>query len=237
MLVESRLSTNAINLTGNELDNVLRGNNGANVVVGGGGRDVMVGYAGNDVYLVDSANDGVFDFAGEGFDVVYTRSDYALGASSEVEILSTEHWAGTAAIDLYGNGFTNTLQGNAGANLLNGGGGNDYLYGFGGDDRFAFTTALNASTNVDVLADFDPADDMILLGQSVFSALPAGALAAGAFTVGSAATAADHRIVYNSDAGALYYDADGSGAGAAVLFAYVAPGLEDLSHLNFQVTP
>ena len=46
-----------------------------------------------------------------------------------------------------------------------------------------------------------------------------GALPAGAFTTGSAATTADHRVVYNQATGELYYDADGNGAGTAALFA------------------
>ncbi|MFN0192824.1 MAG: cadherin domain-containing protein, partial [Aestuariivirga sp.] len=65
MFVE-RLQTNdpaaatAINLTGNELDNVIRGNAGQNVIRGNGGADIM--YAGadavRDTFVYASANDG-----------------------------------------------------------------------------------------------------------------------------------------------------------------------------------
>ena len=56
---------------------------------------------------------------------------------------------------------------------------------------------------------------MIHLDNAVFTGLAAGALAAGAFNTGAAASQADDRIIYNAATGALLFDADGSGAGAA----------------------
>ena len=52
--------------------------------------------------------------------------------------------------------------------------------------------------------------------------------------VGSAALDADDRIIYDQTTGLLYYDADGNGAGAAVLFAGVA-GLPALTAADFTV--
>ena len=69
------------------------------------------------------------------------------------------------------------------------------------------------------------ADDIIHLENAIFTALAAGALSAGAFATGAAASAAGHRIIYNSATGALMYDADGNGAGAAVQFATLSAGL------------
>jgi len=94
---------------------------------------------------------------------------------------------------------------------------------FGGTDTFAFTTALGA-TNVDRIADFNVVDDTIALDDAVFTGLATGALAAGAFVNGTAAADADDRIVYNSATGQILFDADGNGAGAAVLFATVSAG-------------
>lgn len=50
----------------------------------------------------------------------------------------------------------------------------------------------------------------------------------------SAATTADQRLVYNQSTGQLFFDADGNGAGAAVLFALVVPGTA-LTTASFEV--
>ena len=66
-------------------------------------------------------------------------------------------------------GSGNIVRGNAGNSVIAGGDGNDCLTGLGGQDRFLFNTALNAATNVDVVTDFNVADDTILLDQDIFS--------------------------------------------------------------------
>ena len=51
---------------------------------------------------------------------------------------------------------------------------------------------------------------------------------------GTAAQDADDRIIYDSATGQLYYDADGNGAGAQVLFANLNANLS-LSASDFTV--
>jgi Ca2+-binding RTX toxin-like protein len=217
MTTDWHAGTDAINLTGNELANVIYGNAGNNVLNGGGGVDAMIGWAGNDSFFVDNAGDTIFENAGEGSDRVFAGVSYTLGAGASVELMSTDWHAGTAAINLTGNALANAIYGNAGGNVLDGKQGNDALVGFGGADTFAFTTALGA-TNVDTIADFG-ADDVIALDDAVFSGLSLGALSASAFVTGSAAGDADDRIIYNQATGQLFYDADGNGGGAQMLFA------------------
>ncbi len=125
---------------------------------------------------------------------------------------------------LVGRGGDDTLNGADGADRLFGQLGNDRLTGGAGADFFYFTEALG-STNVDRITDFTAVDDTLVLENAIFTALAAGGLAAAAFTTGAAATSAAHRIIYNATNGQLLYDADGTGAGAAVQFATLTTGL------------
>jgi Ca2+-binding RTX toxin-like protein len=98
------------------------------------------------------------------------------------------------------------------------------LRGGGGSDRFYFDTSPNGSTNHDRISDFSVAADTVYLARSVFSALPLGSLASGTFRIGTAAGDASDRIVYDKGTGNIYYDPDGTGAAAKILFASVAAG-------------
>ena len=119
----------------------------------------------------------------------------------------------------------NTLLGNAGANVLDGSGGNDTLLGLGGADTFAFTTALGAG-NVDTIVDFVAGTDKIALDDAVFTGLGRSARSPPAPSSPAPPRGdADDRIIYNTATGALFFDADGNGAGAAVQFATLTPGL------------
>lgn len=113
------------------------------------------------------------------------------------------------------------LAGLAGNDTLNGGAGNDRLTGGAGRDNFDFNTALSATTNVDTIVDFNVAADTIRIDDSIFKAIgqTSGVLAAAKFYIGAAAHDADDRIIYDQASGALMYDADGNGAGAAIKFA------------------
>ena len=124
--------------------------------------------------------------------------------------------------------------------MLNGGAGSDWLSGGNAGDTFVFDSALGA-TNVDTIAGFDGAGsvslDQIQLASSVFSGLTSGVLASSAFESGSddLAGGAAVRILYNTTSGALFYDADGSGAGAAIQFAVLTNKPAGLAASDFVV--
>lgn len=133
---------------------------------------------------------------------------------------------------LSGDADNDTLSGDAGNDTLNGGGGNDVLYGGVGNDRvagavgsdyFVFNTKLSPSTNVDTIPDFNVAADTIRLDNAVMSGLGAtlGTLDSAKFWKSTSGLAhdADDRIIYETDTGKLFYDANGSAAGGGVHFA------------------
>ncbi|CAN5128864.1 hypothetical protein BH10PSE7_BH10PSE7_37430 [soil metagenome] len=248
--------TTAINLTGNNLAQQLDGNNGANILNGGGAADNMYGFDGNDSFIVDNSGDKVFEASGKGNDTVFANTSFTLADNQAIELLATGSVAGTTAINLTGNNLAQQLYGNNGANILNGGGGADSMYGFGGndsvsggigndtvsggagEDSFFFTTALNAQTNVDKIVDYSVAQDTIRLDDAIFTALGApgngGVLVAGHFHIGAAAADAGDRIIYNSNTGALLYDADGVNGSAAIKFAQLDTGLA-LTNADFMI--
>jgi Ca2+-binding RTX toxin-like protein len=252
------------NLTGSAYHDDLWGSDGVNVLSGGGGDDSLKGYGGADTlnggdgddylngmtgndsmnggngadtFIVDSSGDTVIDTSAGTFDIVRTSANYALGANADIESLRTTDDAGFGSIDLTGNASSQEIRGNAGNNMLAGGLGNDILTGLIGEDAFIFNTALGAG-NVDAITDYSVAQDQIRLDNATFTNLFATEgnwLTADEFRIGAAAADANDRIVYNSATGALFYDADGSGAGAAVQFASLTTGLALTSNEFFIV--
>jgi Ca2+-binding RTX toxin-like protein len=214
------------NLNGGDGNDALRGEAGNDNISGGAGADTMVGGFGSDTYAVDHWWDIVTESGGQGIDVVRTSVSYALTAGSDVEVLEASHQAGTGALVLLGNANGNIVRGNNGNNVIGGGNGNDELTGFGGQDSFLFSTALDETYNVDIITDFNVADDTIRLDDAVFSSgLGLGNIGSGEFVIGTAALDANDRIIYNSSTGALYYDSDANGSAAAIRFAVLSPGL------------
>jgi Ca2+-binding RTX toxin-like protein len=115
------------------LSNSISGNAGNNILDGKAGIDSMYGGAGNDTYFVDNAGDVVIENSGEGIDLVFASTHYALTAN--VENLSLQGDA-TTPLQGYGNDLVNFLTGTDGANLLNGLGGADIMAGGLGNDVY-----------------------------------------------------------------------------------------------------
>ncbi|UTS81397.1 M10 family metallopeptidase C-terminal domain-containing protein [Phaeobacter piscinae] len=127
-----------------------------------------------------------------------------------------------------GEAGADVLRGGRGNDLLDGGLMADTLIGGKGDDFFRFSTELGAD-NIDEIRDFDTASDTILLDSAIFTEVgEAGVLDFNAFHSSASGTALDgaDRIVYNSDSGALSYDADGIGGVDAIQFAQLQSGLQ-----------
>ncbi len=208
----------ASQLFGDAGRNLLIGGSGADLLDGRGDIDRMAGGAGDDIYVVDHRRDRIVEYAGGGSDLIRASSNYVL--SDQVEALML---TGTAAVDATGNALANALTGNGAANVLRGLTGSDTLTGGGGMDIFRFDTALGS--DVDTITDF--AGDRLQLSRSIFTEVNNGAvLAETRFVTGTAAGDAGDRIIHNAVTGELFYDPDGTGAAAQVLFARVTPGTE-----------
>jgi Ca2+-binding RTX toxin-like protein len=126
----------------------------------------------------------------------------------------------------------NELSGDAGNDTINGSAGNDTLTGEGGADQFVLDQAPGAA-HADLIMDFQVHSDDLVLGLAAMPALGSpGPFASGDarfYAAPGAVGGADSsdRIVYNSTTGQVFYDADGSGAAAALLVAILdgAPAL------------
>jgi Ca2+-binding RTX toxin-like protein len=214
-------------LTGSGFADKLSGNAGANRLDGGAGNDTLIGGDGADE-LIGGADIDTASYSGATAGVVASLANAAIntGFAAGDTYNSIENLAGSKFDDsLFGNNSANVINGGAGNDTIKGYGGNDTLTGGAGEDTFNFNTALDAATNVDTISDFNDADDTVQLDNVVFTALAAtGALASGFFRANATGTAQDSNdyIVYETDTGKLFYDADGNGAGAAIQFATLA---------------
>ena len=179
----------------------------------------MIGGTGTDTYVTDGT-DTITENADAGTDTVESSVTLMLGANIEGLTLT-----GSGAINGTGNAAANTIIGNGAANSIDGGLGNDILTGGAGSDKFNFSTAL--SGNIDKITDYDVAQDSVRLENAVFTGLAEGVLSASAFAANASGNAADasDRIIYETDTGRLFFDADGNGAAAKVQFATIGANL------------
>ncbi|MGF1487409.1 MAG: 5'-nucleotidase C-terminal domain-containing protein [Prochloraceae cyanobacterium] len=119
---------------------------------------------------------------------------------------------------LRGGEGNDTLTGGEGNDTLVGGNGNDTLTGGAGKDYFVF---LNLNEGIDTITDINAIDnDKIRISATGFDpGLVVGRLDPILLHIGSSATTANHRFVYDNTTGALYFDADGIGGVAQQQFA------------------
>ncbi|MDB5706725.1 MAG: hemolysin-type calcium-binding repeat family protein [Sphingomonas bacterium] len=214
------------NLTGSIFADYFIGSDGANTLDGGAGDDVLLGALGADTLIGGAGLDTASYEDNQGAVFVNLTLGQGFGNAAEGDTFnSIENLAGTV--------FYDTFIGDGNANRLDGARGNDTLTGAGGADTFVFDTILTFN-NIDTITDFTHGTDHMELAHSIFTVLGVGALAVDAFVTGAAATTAAQHIIYNDNTGALSYDADGSGAGAAIQFATLQTHLT-LSSTDFVV--
>ncbi|CAK0773785.1 serralysin [Gammaproteobacteria bacterium] len=188
------------NIIGGKSDDTLTGNGGANSLDGYTGNDMINGGSGNDALIGGEGNDTLNGGAG---------ADKLNG--------------GTDNDRLNGGSGADILTGGAGNDILNGGLAADTMTGGAGNDIFRFDSTLG-DANIDTIKDFGSPQDKLYLDDVVFNnvgALGRFSSTDGRFWANNAGVAHDasDRIIYDTDSGALFYDADGNGAGTAIQFA------------------
>jgi Ca2+-binding RTX toxin-like protein len=168
------------------------------------------------VASVASKNSGEVKISSSGYNVDLSAISQGTKGWSVSNTASTGvRFDGSAFDDSLAGGVAkDTLSGGAGDDTLVGGGGGDVLTGGVGIDTFRLGGDLKAAT----FTDFVSRVDVIELDNALFTSLTTeGSLALDAFVNGTKAASESQVLVYDQAKGNLYYDADGSGAGPAVL--------------------
>ncbi len=188
--------------SGGEAADFVFGSSEGDALDGAGGDDIFDGFGGKDTMA-----------GGEG--------DDRLNGGGNRDLLD----GGVGDDDLYGGVGRDVLKGGDGDDKLSGKGGADKMEGGAGADVFVFRGVL-AEGQADAILDFVHGEDHIQLTRQMFGALTGDALGEEQFLVNKTGVAetAEQRIVYNKKTGELFYDADGSGEGQAILFASLQKG-------------
>lgn len=206
---------------------VVNGTSGSDTLQGGAGNDTLNGLGGNDT-LVASAGTDFYD-GGAGSDTLDVRatmtgvtvnfaSGTISGAFSGTFANMERVLGGNGGDSMVGAAGAQTFSSRMGDDTLAGGVGVDTLWGGGGADTFVFREMGTA--NADRISDFATGSDKLHLDDAAFAAI---GMMGNFFTddvrfkANSSGTATDtsDRVVFNTSTGQLYYDADGSGSGAA----------------------
>lgn len=229
-------------LIGGGGDDKLRGNDGDDVLAGGSGADHLTGGKGSDTASYADAATGVIanlskpalntgDAAGDRYSQIENLmgSSFAdtLTGNDAVNVLT----GGNGNDKIYGLGGSDSLFGGSGNDVLDGGTKNDILDGgynndqlIGGDGFDRLTGGSGADTFVldsrftnsfDTITDFIAGTDQIGLAGTGRTSLSGVVLEVNS----ASANSAHATLLYNASTGALLWDADGNGRGAAVKIA------------------
>jgi len=241
-------------IIGNEAANTITGGTGQDNLDGAGGGDTYVvtgniaggwsSFSDYDLYA-DSGASGIDTIAAVGkgnVDIGLDEFDQTSGievidatlATGKVRLVGDWEsdvfdftgvtFKGKITVDA--GGGDDTVIGTAGAETIAGGSGNDVLTGGAGNDAFLFNAKPDMWGNVDTITDFSVPGDTILIDHLAFTKIgKVGAFAAANLVIGTKALDAADRLIYDKTSGNLFYDADGSGKGAAILFAHLSPNL------------
>jgi Ca2+-binding RTX toxin-like protein len=230
-------------INGGAGNDILKGGQGADSMNGGAGNDVFYVDSSADV-VFEGIGQGIDTVISQISYVLSTNLEHlTLSGFGDVSGKGNGNWnnitgnagnnllEGFAGSDtLNGAGGNDTLRGGVGADSLYGGSGNDLvdggsglddLFGDAGDDVFVLQ---KLATDCDTIHDYVVANDQLQVSSSLFGlGLAPGSNLGSMFASNASGMASNaaQRFIYNTTSGALYFDLDGNGAGAAVHIATV----------------
>ena len=197
-------------------------------ITGAGAQTIGTTAGGNIVYvdatILGAGAQTITSTSGDDVTVVAYAFD---GAQTITTAGGNDHITTTSAIGstniITANGGNDTIVAGDGNDTIYGGAGADTLTGNDGADTFVVTGVTLGTNGTDTIADFTPVDDTIQFSLAAVNAATAGGLVAGAvaadnivIAAGAVAADANDYFLYDTTNGFLSFDADGSGAGAAV---------------------
>lgn len=209
------------------------------------------GTATTDADVVFNASAGA-SITVDAFDTVIASNGVVItGGVGTVNVLNTgiQGSAGNDTINASTAAAGQTIEGLAGNDTITASINGGIVIGGDGADVITFSTTgaaadtlvFNSLVGVDTIANYTVADDSIQLSKAVYAALGSvGALTVAEFASGvdaaaiAAASTAATRITYDTTTGALSYDADGIGSGAAVQLATFT-GIPTLAVTEFNI--
>ncbi|MFN0192472.1 MAG: calcium-binding protein [Aestuariivirga sp.] len=234
---------------GGQGNDIADGGKGDDALFGGADNDTLLGGLGDDDLYGEDGNDTLRGGAGadllDGGAGTADMADYIAAAAGVTAALDASlAGAGEALGDTFsgierirGSNFIDTLRGDAGANILFGQTGADTMDGRAGGDRLIGGLGIDTLTGGtqadrfefaalteigDIITDFNAVDDTIVVTGAAFGGgLVAGTLGAALLQSSATNVAANAtvRFIFENDVKILWFDADGNGAGAAVMVA------------------
>lgn len=198
----------AINGTGNNLNNEITGNNRDNVLSGLGGNDTLFDSGGNNTLMGGEGNDTLTDFFGNGNNILMggEGNDNLSVQGNGINILIGGEGNDNLSVSGSGFGGNFTLIGDVG---------NDTLTGGDGIDIFLFNSLAEG---VDIIQNLSTFDDKIQISSSGFGA------------------SSTDQFSYDPNTGALSFDASPFDTLDLVQFATLPTGLSNFNpSLNIQL--
>lgn len=209
-----------LHAAGNALDNKLIG--------GYSGNFYLHGKDGND-YIEAGTKSGNYLYGDAGNDTLVSPF------TNTILIQMMDGGTGNDTLTGGLNSYGDTLVGGAGKDKLTGLYGSDILTGGAGADQFIYTNPYEGSgidiftdkPAIETIKDFSVTEDIIVVSAAGFGGglVSGAAITSDQFTLGSTATDASDRLIYDNKNGALWFDVDGTGSTAAVQLASLPTGL------------